>query len=365
MRRALVLFACLIACGKESVHEQAKLASTWEAPTLENGFKPVGQTCTKIDAAGQIQNSLAGSIQTVLQDRAITAVAADDHYIYFGKGKAIYRAERASSPWPRAWTIEPVVEPLAEEVMDLAITPRGIHWVSVSAGRTSRGHMDLPSREIDFTVSEEEPIGKLVVHGDAVFWSTSAGIFSRRDLGGTSSTISTPSPVIAANNEDVFTVTSAGFFARHPRTPWRVPSAMSLVAANDAVDAIADDRFLYWLERGPVTPPDEDCERCSHGYQMKGEPQHGQGKLRRVPVSGGAPVDLYVGLPNVEHLTIQKGILWISTKQGLLRYDPTCHLPPARIAGSDGLHGRAVPFGEALAVLGERPEPHVALLASP
>lgn len=364
--RVLAFLVCLLACGKESVHERTPPAPAppWDAPTPENGFRPVGETCTKLDAAGQIRSSLAGTIQDVLSDPAITAVAADAHHVYFGKGAAIYRAERASSPWPHAWKIEPLVEPLAEAVTDLAVTPRGIHWVSASPGRTSRGHMDLVSRETTFTVSAEKPIGRLVVDGDTVLWSTSSGVYSRNDRGGTLRHTDTPSSVIAANGDDVFTVTSAGFFAREPRSPWRMKSALSLVAANDPVDAVADAHFLYWLERGPETPPDADCERCTTGYPMKGQPQHAQGKLRRVALAGGPPVDLYVGLPNVEHLTMSRGILWISTMQGLLRYDPSCHLPPARVAPEAGLHGRAVPFGDALAVLGTSPN-RVALFATP
>jgi hypothetical protein len=354
---ALVLLACG-ACGKESVHEQTTLAPAWDAPTPANGFKSVGETCTKIDAAGQIQDTLAGTLQDIAPASAIAAVAADDRYVYFGKGKAIFRAERASSPWPTAWKVEPIVDPLADDVTDIVVTRGGVHWVSAGIGRTSRGHLDLATRMTDFAVSEEKPISKLVARGDTVLWSTSGGVFARADNGATRQLSPTPSPVIAANAAEVFTLTSAGFFTRMKR-----PSA--LVAANDAVDAIADEHFLYWIERGPETPPDDECDRCSTGYRMKGQPQHARGKLRRVPLAGGAPTDLYVGLPNVEHLTMLKGALWISTKQGLLRYDPTCHLPPARVAPTAGLHGPAVPFGESLAVLGASPEPRVTLLASP
>jgi hypothetical protein len=353
----LVLLACG-ACGKESVHEQTTLAPAWDAPTPANGFKPVAETCTKIDAAGQIQSSLAGTLEDIAPVSAISAVAADDRYVYFGRGKAIFRAERAPSPWPSAWKVEPIIAPLADDVTDLAVTRGAVHWVSATLGRTSRGHLDLATRATDFAVSEEKPIAKLVARGDTVFWSTSAGVFARRDNGATLALTSTPSPVVAANADDVFMLTAAGFFTRLKRP-------RSLVAADGAVDAIADDHFLYWIERGPETPPDDECDRCSTGYRMKGQPQHARGKLRRVPLAGGAPTDLYVGLPNVEHLTMLKGALWISTKQGLLRYDPTCHLPPARVAAAAGLHGRAVPFGESVAVLGERPEPHVGLLASP
>jgi hypothetical protein len=339
MRWAVILTLSLLACGKHDANHQP--LPSWDNPSEENGFHAVlPPPCPKIE--GGIENTQTGTLQDIAVAKNPSVVAADDRFVYWAEDRLIRRAFRATSPWPSAWGAEDMV--LADRpVVDLAVTNGRVYWVG-DAGRT---------RSISFiekkgswspqaTIESSAPLSRLVARGSSLLFAFSD---SSNEIDDTGRRFTlpvagmNPSPVIAADDRFVYTADAEGFIAMTPRRHTQ-DFPKRFAKASQPSEMLSDGAFVYWVERG--------------------------GKLRRVPVTGPAVVtDLYLGIPSVQALAMVKGILWISTDRGLLRYDPSCHLPPARVAAMAGLHGHPAPFGEALAVLAVSPVPRVALLASP
>lgn len=323
----VVLVLLAVACGKRDLHD--RIDPRWSDPTAENGFRPVvPRPCDKVDAKGIIRDSSAGTLEDVQANMVADVLASDDRYIYWGTDNVIRRAERATAPWPQAWKVSELLAlDRGGTLTDLAVTRGRIYWV-VRQGE-DRIIRFVEKRALGVTTTLEtvnkHALSRLVARGASLSFAHGASSFEVSDAGEQR-------------------VRSFGM---------EVP-----------VDMASDGGFLYWLERG--TSAADDCAACTTGYEMKGvSTTYPNGKLRRAPVGGGPATDLFTGIPEVQALTLVRGIVWISTEKGLLRYDPSDQSPPKRLVAAAGLQGRAVPFGEALAVAGSVPAPRIVLLGYP
>lgn len=343
---AVLAVSLVLACGKSSVRELPP-SQRWDPPTPANGFHPLAEACHTIDAAGKIQDSQRGTLEDIGTDASLLATDRDHVYTVV-RGTELHRLERETAPWPRPWREETFFTASRGHIVDLAVSDARIYWLVSERGLDGGGPETLYAADkATFTrtlvKTFELPIEKLFARRSGVAFSSLNGIEQIDDDGGPTTPPSFgEGRVVAVTEDEAIVYKRTGFLVTVPRHPWSMSRTIS--AAESAISGSSDGTFLYWLERG---------------HQAE------QGKLRRAALTGGEPADLFAGIPAPEALTVAKGIVWISTGKGLLRYDPTCHFAPVRIAGKADLYGRAAPFGDGLVVAARRPDPRVALLAMP
>jgi hypothetical protein len=367
------LLIVVVGCGKhpvDSTREQEQ-PPPWDPPTIANGFHPVIEQC-KVVHTDKLAATQRGTLEVIADGTQPRNLVSDGTNIYWVDGQQIHRAVRGTE-WSRPWIDGVIAGPGEESIVDLAATHRYVYWSTFKAPNQRALYAWEPATA-QTTRIYTGSASKLVAQGDRVTWMTEGErgaireIVTLDDSGGRQQTplvLTEPDRVFAVDKEGPIVLNRESFFVRTPPL-WSMPKTLG--AAVDPVDAFSDGTFFYWIERGPegASKP-EDC--IPNGYQSS-RSTHPSGKLRRVSLEGGPIADLFDGIPNAEAITVVRGILWISTRDGLLRYDPSCHLPPVRVAAGKSVYGRAAAVGDALAVMtvdfSDNPSrAHVALLGSP
>ncbi|MFO0742087.1 MAG: hypothetical protein U0270_39680 [Labilithrix sp.] len=353
MRLVVVLALAVLsaACGKRDVRDLDE--TPWEPATLENGFHAVlPPLCTAAPRGHRPEPTPPVSVrEDIITKRPVDHVATDASGVYWAEDRVIHRAATADPPsasrWPDHW-VDGAVATSETRVLDLAVTDGRIYWVSGDADRRILSYVEKrdPARVVHgFSEIVTVPMSKLVARGTSLFYALHDASYEVEDGGavwtlpaGGASTV----PVIAVDDHAVYTYSRWSGLTRMPRRqPWQMPR--TIASAMDPTDLVTDGTVVYWLERG----------------------ERSDGRLRRAPVSGGTAEDVYGDIRYASGLTMNGGEVWISTREGLVRYDPTCYHAPAVLAGTAELRGRPAPFGDALAVAKwSEEQPRVGLVRS-
>lgn len=347
----LVLAVLSASCGKRDVRDADE--TPWEPATVENGFHAVlSPVCTAAPRGHRSEPTPPVSIrEDIITKRPVDHVATDSSGVYWAEDRVIHRAATGDAPsasrWPDHW-IDGAVATSETRVLDLAVTDGRIYWVSGDAGQRTISYVEKrdPVRVVHaFSEIITVPMSKLVARGSSLFYALPDASYEVEDDG---AVWTLPSggvvsvPVIAVDDRAVYTYSRWNGLTRMPRRqPWQMPR--TIASALDPTDLVTDGTVVYWLEAG----------------------ERGDGRLRRAPAAGGTAEDVYGDIRGASGLAMTGAAVWISTREGLVRYDPTCRQPPAVLAGTAELRGRPAPFGDALAVSQRSEEqPRVALVRS-